>query len=135
MLNDIAAPDPPQVAVLKAYQSPEEMWSVRAKLTRDKGLEAATDAWQAGQERPFETLASAHLEAAGYSPELAPLNPQPATPRIFEMRVYHANTARGHRGLHERFEAAEVKILTNCGATPSCFPRRSPETICRTSPG
>ena len=121
VLNDIAAPDPPQVAVLTAYQSPEEMWSVRAKLTGDKALEAATDAWQTGPERPFETLASAHLEAAGYSPELAPLNPQPATPRIFEMRVYHANTARGQRGLHERFEAAEVKILANCGATPILF--------------
>jgi hypothetical protein len=97
------------------------MWSVRAKLTGDKALEAATDAWQAGQEKPFESLATAHLEAASFSPQLAPLNPQPATPRLFEMRVYHANTARGHRGLLERFEAAEVKILANCGATPILF--------------
>jgi hypothetical protein len=121
VLNDISAPNPPQVAVLTGYQSVEEMWSVRAKLTADKALEVATDAWQAGQEKPFEAQATTHLEAAGYSPDLVALNPQPATPRLFEMRVYHANTARGHRGLHERFEEAEVRILTNCGATPILF--------------
>ncbi len=120
ILNDTAASDPPQVAVLTGYSSVEEMWSVRARLTADKALESAADTWQA-KEKPFETLTTTHLEAAPYSPELAPLNPQPARPRLFEMRVYHANTFRGHRGLHERFAEAEVKILAKCGATPILF--------------
>ena len=121
VLNDIAAPNPPQVAMLTSYQSVEEMWNVRGKIAGDKALEAATDAWQAGSEKPFESFTTAHLEAEPFSPDPAPLNPQPATPRVFEMRVYHNNTARGQRGLEERFAEAEVRILTNCGATPVLF--------------
>jgi hypothetical protein len=115
------APNLPHVTVITGYQSVEQAWSVRAKLNADKTLEAATDAWESGPEPPFENTNSALLEAGDYSPDLAPLNPQPKTPRIFEMRIYHAPTWRNLRGLHWRFGEGEVKILAKCGAAPILF--------------
>jgi len=109
----------PQVTVFTGYQSVEEMWSVRAKLDGDQALEAATDAWEA--ETPFENITSSLLRVGDYSPELAPLNPQPTTPRVFEMRIYHAPTWKNMRGLEWRFREGEVRILTKVGAAPILF--------------
>src|ERR1035441_9388139 len=99
----------------------EQAWSVRAKLSADKALEAATDAWESGAEPPFENTNSALREAGDCSPELVPLDPAPKTPRVFEMRIYHAPTWKNLRGLHWRFGEGEVKILAKCGAAPVLF--------------
>jgi hypothetical protein len=109
----------PQVTVLTGYPSVEEMWSVRTKLDADKALEAATDAWEA--EAPFENLTSSLLRVGDYSPELVPLNPPPAVPRVFEMRIYHAPTWKNMRGLEWRFREGEVRILSKIGAAPILF--------------
>ncbi|MGD0774870.1 MAG: NIPSNAP family protein [Candidatus Solibacter sp.] len=119
VLEATLAPHLPQVTVLTGYQSVEEMWSLRAKVDGDKALEAATDAWET--EAPFENITSSLLRVGDYSPELAPLNPQPTAPRVFEMRIYHAPTWKNMRGLEWRFREGEVSILTKIGATPILF--------------
>ncbi len=115
------APNLPHVSVITGYQSVEQAWTVRAKLAADTALEAATDAWEAGAEPPFENTNSALLESGEYAPDLAALKPAPKAPRIFEMRIYHAPTYRNLRGLHWRFGEGEVKILSRCGAAPVLF--------------
>jgi hypothetical protein len=121
VLDAQLAPHLPLVTVVSGYQSVDETWSVRARLNADKPFEAATDAWQAGAEPPFDSMTTLLLEAAEFSPELAPLDPQPKTPRIFEMRVYQTRTLKGLRGLQERFAEAEVKILAKAGSQPILF--------------
>ena len=115
------APYLPAITIVSAYQSVEQMWSVRAHLNADKDLEAATDAWQAGAEPPFDSMTSELLETAEFSPELAPLNPQPKARRIFELRVYQTRTLKQLRALKQRFAEGEVKILAHDGAQPILF--------------
>jgi len=111
----------PTVTVVSAYASVEEVWSVRAKMNADKAFEDATDAWQGGAEPPFDSLATELLEAAEFSPALAPLNPQPKAPRVFEMRIYQTRTLKELRGLKQRFGDAEIKLLARAGAQPMLF--------------
>jgi hypothetical protein len=111
----------PLVTVIDAYASVEEAMGLRARLKADKAFQDATDAWQAGPDRPFESLASELLEASDFAPEFAPRNPPPKSPRIFEMRVYQTHTQKELRGLVERFAEAEVKILTRAGSQPVLF--------------
>ena len=121
VLDAQLSPHLPLVTVASGYQSVEQMWSVRARLSADKPFEAATDAWQAGTEPPYDSLTTVLLEAAEVSPELAPPDPQPKTPRIFEMRLYQTRTLKELRGLKERFAEAEVKILAKAGSQPILF--------------
>jgi hypothetical protein len=111
----------PLVTVIDAFASVEQMWSLRAKLRADKAFQDATDLWQAGPERPFESVTTELLEASDFAPELAPVNPPPKSPRVFEMRIYQTHTQKELRGLVERFAEAEVKILTRAGSQPVMF--------------
>ncbi|MGO9894281.1 MAG: NIPSNAP family protein [Bryobacteraceae bacterium] len=111
----------PLVTIISAYSSVEQAWSVQTALSADKDLEAATDTWQAGAEPPFDSMTTELLEAVEFSPDLAPLNPQPKAPRIFEMRVYQTRTLKGLRALKQRFAEGEVKILARAGAQPVLF--------------
>jgi hypothetical protein len=121
VLDAQLSPHLPLVTVVSGYQSVEQAWGARTRLNADKAFEAATDAWQAGAEPPFDSLTTELLEAAEFSPEFAPLDPQPKAPRVFEMRVYQTRTLKELRGLKERFAEAEVKILAKDGAQPILF--------------
>ena len=98
VLDAQLAPHLPLVTVVSGYQSVGEMWNVRTKLNADKAFEAATDAWQAGGETPYDSMTTELLEAAEFSPDFAPLNPQPKLPRIFEMRIYQTRTLKRTEG-------------------------------------
>jgi hypothetical protein len=106
----------PLVTVVDAFASVDQVWSLRAKLQADKVFQDGTDAWQAGPDRPFESLTTELLEATAFAPELAPVNPPPKSPRVFEMRIYQTHTAKELRGLVERFAEAEAKILARAGS-------------------
>jgi len=121
VLEDTAEDVPPQIAVLVGYQSIEQMLKVRAAIEADQALAAATDAWQAGEEAPYQTLATNLLRATDFCPQLAPLDQPPETPRLFQLRVYHTWTRRGHEGLVGRFRDAEVEILARSGGDPILF--------------
>jgi hypothetical protein len=111
----------PLVTVIDAFASVEQAWSLRAKLRADKAFQDGTDGWQAGPERPFESLTTELLEASDFAPEFAPVSPPPKSPRVYEMRVYQTHTQKELRGLVERFAEAEVKILTRAGSQPVMF--------------
>jgi hypothetical protein len=111
----------PLVTVIDAFASVDQVWSLQAKLRADKAFQDGTDAWQAGPDRPFESLTTELLEAPDFAPEFTPLNPPPKSPRVFEMRVYQTHTTKELRGLVERFAEAEVKILTRAGSQPMMF--------------
>jgi hypothetical protein len=90
-------------------------------LNADQALEKAFADWQAGAEPPFEQQNNVLLEAADYSPEIVPLDPPPATPRIFELRVYHSPTQRQLKALHERFGGPETRIFHRVGVNPVLY--------------
>ncbi len=106
----------PLVTVVDAFGSVEQAWSLLAKLRADKAFQDGSDAWQAGPERPFESLTTELLEATDFAPEFAPINPPPKSPRVFEMRIYQTHTQKELRGLVERFAEAEAKILARAGS-------------------
>jgi hypothetical protein len=121
VLEALVTSHTPQYVVILGFQSIEEFWSVRAKLNADTELTKAFDAWQAGPEPPFESQTNALLEAADYSPEVVPMDPPPATPRIFELRVYHSPTYRQLKLLHERFSGAEIRLFHRAGVHPILY--------------
>ena len=90
-------------------------------LEADTALSAATDAWQDGEEQPYQTLTTNLLRPTDFSPRIAPLDQQPETPRVFQLRVYHTWTRKGHEGLVSRFREAEVEILARSGGDPILF--------------
>jgi len=111
----------PLVTLVGAFASAEQAWGVRTRLQSDQAFQDATDAWQAGPDRPFESLTAELLEAPAFAPEFGPLNPPPKAPRIYEMRIYQTHTQKELRGLVARFAEAEVKILTRAGSQPVMF--------------
>jgi len=121
ILEDTAEDVPPQMAVITGYESMDQMLEVQDALAADTALSAATDRWQGGEEQPYQTLTRNLLRATDFSPQLAPLDQPPATPRIFELRVYHTWSRRGHEGLVNRFRDAEVEILARSGGDPILF--------------
>jgi hypothetical protein len=121
VLESLVVPHSPQIVVILGFQSIQEFWGVRAKLNADQVLEKAFADWQAGAEPPFEEQDNVLLEAADYSPEIVPLDPPPATPRIFELRVYHSPTYRQLTALHERFGGPETRIFHRVGVNPVLY--------------
>ena len=111
----------PLVTIIDAFPSVAQAMNLRATLQADKALQDATDAWQTGPERPFESLSAELLETTAFSPAFAPPNPPPKAPRVYEMRVYQTHTQKELRGLVERFAEAEAKILKRSGSDPMMF--------------
>ena len=111
----------PLTTIVTGYRDVAQMWEAQAKLAADKTLEAATDAWQAAGDGPYEKQYSDLLDACDFSPEIVAMNPQPATPRFFEMRIYQTRTAKQLRGLTQRFVDGEARILAKDGGKPVLF--------------
>jgi hypothetical protein len=109
----------PQVAFISGYSSLDELESVRTKMNADESLLAKWTSLE-GTSPIFDTLDSAVLEAAEYSPEIAP-SASDATARIFELRVYHAPSSRQANGLHERFKGGEIGVFHRSGIHPVLY--------------
>jgi hypothetical protein len=118
-LEALVAPHLPQVAAIYGFNSLDELWSVHAKSMADPDLVKAFEALESGPEPAFETLDTTLLEAAPYSPEIAPASDGRA--RIFELRVYHSPTYRQLGALHERFSGPEIKIFHRVGIHPILY--------------
>jgi hypothetical protein len=118
-LEAIIAAHTPQVAAIYGFSSLEEISGLQTKLASDEVLAKRLEVLEAG-EQPFESLDTTLLEAADYSPEIAP-SPDGATPRIFELRVYHSPTLRQLGALHERFRGPEIKIFHRVGINPILY--------------
>src|SRR5260370_14048304 len=109
----------PQIAVIYGFTSLDEMWSVHGKILGDPDLLKAFEALESGPEPSFESLDTTLLEAAPYSPEIAPATDGKA--RIFELRVYHSPTYRQLAALHERFSGLEIRIFHRVGIHPILY--------------
>jgi hypothetical protein len=121
VLDALIAPHMPQMAVILGFESLEQMWASLSKVSADADLLKAMDVLENHAEPPFETKTSTLLEAAAYSPEVTPLAEPPASPRVFELRVYHSPTFKQLRALHQRFEGAEVKLFHRAGIHPVLY--------------
>jgi hypothetical protein len=111
----------PQFAAIYGFQSLEHLWSTYRKVHEHAELRKQFEAFEHGSEPPFEHQTSTLLEAADYSPEVAPLSAPPARPRIFEIRVYHSPTSWQLAALHERFANQEIKIFHRVGVHPILY--------------
>jgi len=119
ILNAEVAPHMPQATLIVGFSSLEEMENVRAKMYADDAVNKKWTSLEGGLPI-FDSLDSAVLQAADYSPEIAP-SAADATPRVFEMRVYHAPTGRHLQGLHERFSGGEIGIFHRVGIHPVLY--------------
>lgn len=121
VLEALVAPHMPQVAVVTAYSSLDEMRDARAKLGADSKVQAALAQWEAGDEAPYENFAESLLEATAYAPALELSTPGDKPPRVFELRVYHSPTERQLVALHERFAGPEIQIFHRSGIHPVLY--------------
>jgi len=119
ILNAEVALHMPQAALIVGYSSLEELGNVRAKMYSDDSVNQKWTSLE-GASPIFDTLDTALLQAAEYSPEITP-SAADATPRLFEMRVYHAPTGRHLQGLHERFSGGEIGIFHRVGTHPVLY--------------
>jgi hypothetical protein len=116
-LDAVMAPHLPQVACIIGLSSVDEVWSLSKSLFADRQFSKAFDEWEAG-EAPCVSSSATLLEATDYSPEIVAPQQPPASPRVFELRVYHPSTARQLKLLHERFSGPEIKIFHRSGMNP-----------------
>lgn len=116
-LDATMAPHLPQVACIIGLSTIDQVWSVSKALFADRQFSKAFDEWEAG-EAPYLNSSATLLEATDYSPEIVAPQKPPASPRVFELRVYHPSTARQLKLLHERFSGPEIKIFHRSGVHP-----------------
>jgi hypothetical protein len=120
VLEALVAAHMPQVALIEGFDSVAQMFSLRQQLAGDKNLNAALEAWERGEEQPYEHCSTSLLEATDYCPEVK-ADPQRKTPRIFELRTYHSPTWRQLAALHERFAGPEIRIFHRVGVHPILY--------------
>jgi hypothetical protein len=120
-LTALTAPHMPQAAVIIGFQSVDELWSVRQKITEDAELAKALETWENHPEQPYEHFSAALLEATDYCPEIVPEAEPRKSPRVFELRTYHSPTWRQLAALHERFAGPEIKIFHRVGVNPILY--------------
>jgi hypothetical protein len=119
ILTALAAPHMPQAAVIMGFQSIDELWAVREKITADAELANALESWESNPEQPYEYFSTSLLEATPYCPEV--VQEPRKSPRIFELRTYHSPTWRQLKALHERFAESEIKIFHRVGVNPILY--------------
>jgi hypothetical protein len=119
-LEAVMTPHLPQVAAIFGLESAGQVWSISQALFADKEFSRAFDQWETG-EAPYVSATSSLLEATDFSPEIAAPEKLPATPRIFELRIYHSPTARQNKALLQRFSGAEIKIFHRVGVNPLLY--------------
>jgi hypothetical protein len=118
-LEATLAPQLPHLTAIYGFSSLEELWGVHTKMSQDEEHRKGLAALESGADAPFESMDTAVVEAADYSPEV---KPEPAeASRIFELRVYHSPTWRQLMALHERFRGPEIKIFHRSGIHPILY--------------
>ena len=122
ILEALVAAHMPQVLVISAFGSLEELADSKRTFRQDADARAAMARWEAADEQPYEALNEIVLEAAPYCPPFPPPATDPAKPpRVYELRTYHSPTERQLQALHERFAGPEVKIFHRSGIHPVIY--------------
>ena len=110
VLEALVAPHIPQLAVITGHTSAADALSLHTRLQQQEGYTAAVDKWESGPRPAYSQMSSTLLEAAEYSPEIAPIETG-KRPRVFELRTYHSPTWRQLGALHQRFAGREITIF------------------------
>lgn len=118
VLEALVASHMPQVMTVTPFPAQAQVFESRTRLRADDAWNQAFRAWESGEEAPYESHAQTLLETTDYSPELPPPPAGRKTPRVFELRLYHAPTERQLQALHERFAGPEIRIFHRCGVHP-----------------
>jgi hypothetical protein len=118
VFTGVVSPHLQTMMVLSGFASTEEMETSARNIAADPGYQKAHAAFESGTGAPYDSLNRVLLEATDYSPEIAPLQEKPKSPRYFELRIYHAPTQRQLAMVHERFTSAEIKIFHRSGVHP-----------------
>jgi len=118
VMDAMVAAHLPQVGLLMGFPSQEAWARMHQEAFADADFVESVHEWE-GEEPPYESYSLTHLHATAYSPKF----PQKAAmePRIFELRVYHAQSGREMRALHDRFRGPEIKIFKRCGIHPALY--------------
>jgi len=119
-LEAVIAPHMPQVAVLIAMESVADWQKLGLAGGELAKFIELWNAWEAGDEAPYENYSETLLAPTPYSPELVESAPN-APPRVIEMRVYHSPTWRQLRALHERFAGPEIPLFHKAGVNPMVY--------------
>jgi hypothetical protein len=119
-LDAQVAPHMPQTLAILGFKSAAEALDLYAKLHAQPGYNEALAQWEAGPQQPYETASLTLLSAEDYSPEIAASAPD-APQRVFELRVYHSQTWRQLKALHERFAGPETRIFHRSGIHPALY--------------
>jgi hypothetical protein len=118
-LEAMIASHVPHFTAIYGFSTLDELWSVHSKVMQDETLGKSLLALESGPDPAYESIDSALIEAADYSPEIKPEATTP--PRIFELRIYHSPTWRQLAALHDRFRGPEIKIFHRSGIHPILY--------------
>ncbi len=121
VLDALVAAHMPQMLLVTAFASLEDIAAMKRKLRDDAPARQAFADWETGDEPPYEELIETVLETAEYCPPLpTPIAPEGSgsKPRVFELRTYHSPTERQLKALHERFAGPEIRIFHRSGIHP-----------------
>lgn len=121
IFNTFLGPHMPSMAVLAGFPGFTELEAAMHQISGDAAYQKARGDAEQGADTPYDRIDSMLLQATDYSPEITPLAEKPKTPRIFELRVYHAPTFRQLRLVHERFAGQEIKIFHRVGVHPILY--------------
>ncbi|MGD0015400.1 MAG: NIPSNAP family protein [Bryobacteraceae bacterium] len=120
-LEAMVAPQMPQLAAIYGFESLDHLWNTHLKMMENAELMKKSAEFESDPEAVLEQQTNTLLEATAFSPEIVPLDSPPASPRLFELRVYHSPTWRQLAALHERFAGPEIKIFHRCGIHPVLY--------------
>jgi hypothetical protein len=118
-MDAVFGPHTPEIVVIAAYSSFEEIWSMRSKIEADADAGAAYEMLDRGPEPPFENHSLSLLEATPYSPEIVAAKRD--KPRYFELRQYHSPTRSQLQALHQRFAGPESRVFHRSGIFPILY--------------
>lgn len=118
-LEAVVGPHVPEVAAVFGFSSLEEVWNVHTRIIQDEAVIKGEQAMESGPEPAFEAMNSSLVEATDFSPEIQPA--ASASPRLFELRVYHSPTWWQLGALQERFRGPEIKIFHRSGIHPVLY--------------
>jgi hypothetical protein len=108
----------PQVAMFCGLESFQEYGALREQLGGDREFGQGFFRWEDYHHAPVEHYSTSLLRATAYSPTPQPADPQPESPRLFELRTYHSPSHKQLYFLHQRFAGPETGIFGRLGIRP-----------------
>lgn len=111
----------PQIMILIEHESVGRMHQRWASLRSGEEFRQVMRKIDEGNAPVFDSEEKRLLLLTPYSPSLVQASGKQASPRFFELRVYHSPTYRQLAAVHERFSGPEIKIFHRVGIHPILF--------------